>query len=73
MIEKTKPLFLLGILFCLVNAKAHAQTDKQSIQDSLELYNPILSSKEMKEDLEILRNIHEQETQDYIITEAKAK
>lgn len=57
--EKTKLLFLLGILFCLVNAKAHAQLDKQSARDSLEHYNPILSSKKMKEDLEILRNIHE--------------
>lgn len=60
MIERIKSLLLLCILFCLVSKNAYTQAYKQSAHDSWEHYNRVLSSEEMKEDLEILRNIHEQ-------------
>ncbi len=56
-------LKILFVLLLINNIKGdflHAQEHHQLMRDSLELYNPLLSPQEMKDDLEILRNIHEQ-------------
>ena len=52
-------LKLLAILFCLlpITFGAFAQNETQIMRDSLTQYNKVLSTREMQEDLKLLRDL----------------